>query len=72
MLHTVTLVQRIYYHGMLTVVSQPFRKGHMPVTLLLHDYFCWKLGDAGGWGHCLSGCSMLGMKEKNRGGERLV
>lgn len=40
-----------------------------PVTLLLSNYLCWRLGDAGGWGHWLSGCSMLGAREKNRGGE---
>ncbi|KAM7393229.1 hypothetical protein PAMA_008059 [Pampus argenteus] len=41
-----------------------------PVTLLLHDYLCWRLVDAGDSGHCLSGCSMPGAREKNRGGER--
>lgn len=34
-----------------------------PVTLLLRDYLCWTLGEAGGWGQSLSGCTMLGGTE---------
>lgn len=40
-----------------------------PVTLLLYDYLCWRLDEAGGWGPLLSGCSMLGVRENDRGGE---
>lgn len=34
-----------------------------PVTLRLCDYLCSTLGEAGGWGQSLSGCTMLGVKE---------